>query len=123
MDEKRKLLETETPKHKKKSKRKGQPRADHKHKYKTVLLLREYMSKYFSDQATIHKHPTKVCVICGRVGYVDMSQYDLVEIPDDLPHRVYQRVIRDEESLEKWYVDDYFDKFAKKLEEFKHEKE
>lgn len=25
------------PKHKKKSKKKGQPRADHKHEYKTVL--------------------------------------------------------------------------------------
>lgn len=117
MNEKRALVENEVPKHKKKSKKKGQPRADHRHEYKTVLLLNEYENKYFPDQKNLRKRPTSVCVICGRVGDIDMSQYDLVEVPDDLPHKVYQRVIRDEESLEKWYVDGYFDKFAKKMEE------
>jgi hypothetical protein len=34
-----------------------------------------------------------------------------------MPYRIHERKIRDEESLEKWYVDDYFDKFAKKTEE------
>jgi hypothetical protein len=46
-----------------------------------------------------------------------MDMYDRVEIPDTLPYKIYERVIRDEESLEKWYADDYFDKFAKKLED------
>ena len=117
MDEKRKPFENEVPKHKKKSKKKGQPRADHKHEYKTVLLLKEYMNQYFPDKPTMHKLPTKVCVICGRIGNVDMDMYDLVEIKDMIPYKIHERVIRDEESLEKWYVDDYFDKFAKKMEE------
>ena len=38
MDEKRKPFENEIPKHKKKSKKKGQPRADHKHEYKEVVV-------------------------------------------------------------------------------------
>lgn len=69
------------------------------------------------DKKTLIKRPMKVCMICGRVADIDMSRYDLVEVNDDLPYRVHERVIRDEESLEKWYVDDYFDKFAKKMEE------
>ena len=58
-----------------------------------------------------------MCTICGRVGDVDMDQYDRVEVQDDLPYKTYRREIRDEDKLEKWYVDDYFDKFAKKMEE------
>jgi hypothetical protein len=120
MNEKRTLVENEVPKHKKKSKKKGQPRADHRHEYKTVLLLNEYENRYFPGQKSLLKSPTSVCVICGRVGDIDMSQYDLVEVPD-LPYRVSKRVIRDEDKLEKWYVDDYFDKFAKKMEEQENE--
>lgn len=122
MNEKRIPLENEAPKHKKKSKKKGQPRADHRHEYKTVLLLNEYEHKYFPGQKSLIKRPTSVCTICGRVGDIDMSQYDLVEVPN-LPYIVHQRVIRDEEYLEKWYVDDYFDKFAKKMEEQENEEE
>lgn len=106
-------IESEVPKYRKKSKKKGQPRADHKHEYKTALLLNEYENRYFPGDPTLYKRPAKVCMICGRVGDTDMSRYDLVEIPD-MPYRIHKRVIRDEESLEKWYVDDYFDKFAHK---------
>ena len=116
MIEKRVPLESEEPRHRKKSKKRGQPRADHKHEYKTVLLLNEYVNQYFPDKTTLTKRPTKVCVICGRVGDIDYEMYELVEM-HGMPYRIHERKIRDEESLEKWYVDDYFDKFAKKMEE------
>lgn len=118
MYEKKEPLENDIPKHRKKSKKKGQPRADHKHEYKTVLLLNEYEHAYFPGEKTLIKRPTKVCMICGRVGETDMSMYDHEEIPD-MPYRVYQRIIRNEDSLEKWYVEDYFDKTAKRVIEDK----
>lgn len=113
MNEKRIPFETDEPKHRKKSKNKGQPRADHKHEYKTVLLHRYFDNPFKTGEKDEHKLPVKVCMICGRVGNVDMSRYELVEI-SDMPYRIHKREIRDEESLEKWYVDDYFDKFAHK---------
>ena len=116
MNEKREPFENEVPKHRKKSKKKGQPRADHKHEYKTVLLLNEYVNQYFPDKPTLTKRPMKVCMICGRVCDIDYYRYDLVEM-HGMPYRIHERKIRDEESLEKWYVDDYLDKFAKKMEE------
>ena len=116
MNEKRVPFEVEEPRHKKKSKKKGQPRADHKHEYKTVLLLNEYVLNHFPDKPVLTKRPMKVCMICGRVGDIDYDQYDLVEM-HGMPYRIHEREIRNEESLEKWYVDDYFDKFAKKMEE------
>lgn len=116
MDVKRQPIENDEPRHRKKSKKKGRTRADHKHEYKTVLLLNEYENRYFPGEPTLYKRPTKVCMICGRVGDTDISWYDHEEIPD-MPYKIEKRVIRDEDSLEKWYVDDYFDKFAKKMEE------
>lgn len=116
MDAKRQPIENDEPRHRKKSKKRGQPRADHKHEYKTVLLLNKFVSDYFPDKERLIKRPAKVCMVCGRVGNTDFSQYDLVEIPD-MPYRICEREIRDEDKLEKWYVDDYFDKFAKKMEE------
>ncbi len=121
MIDREKQIVDEVPKHKKKSKKKGQPRADHKHEYKTVLLLNEYVNRYWPDKTTLYELPKKVCTICGRVGDTDMSMYDLVEIEDPLPYKIHKRVIRDKESLEKWYVDDYFDKFAKKMDGEEHE--
>ena len=111
MNNKRLPFEAEEPKHKKKSKKKGQPRADHKHQYKTVLLINEYENCYHPGETSTIKRPTRVCEICGRVGETDMSRYEYVEIPD-MPYRTHKRVIIDEDSLEKWYVDDYFDKFV-----------
>ena len=111
MNDKRMPFEAEEPRYKKKSKKKGRPRADHKHQYKTVLLINEYESCYRPGETSIIKRPTRVCEICGRVGETDMSRYEYVEIPD-MPYRTHKRVIIDEDSLEKWHVDDYFDKFA-----------
>lgn len=113
MNDKRMPFEVEVPKHKKKSKKKGRPRADHKHQYKTVLLINEYENPYRRGEVSIIKRPTKVCTICGRVGETDMSRYEYIEI-ENMPYRIHERAITDEESLEKWYVDDYFDKFAYK---------
>ena len=116
MNEKRIPFSDDEPKHKKKSKKRGQPRADHKHEYKTVLLLNEYVNQYFPDKPTMIKRPMKICVVCGRVGEVDFDQYDIVESSNSR-YLMHERKIRDEDALEKWYVNDYFDKFAKKMEE------
>lgn len=113
MNERRIPFENDVPKHKKKSKKKGQPRADHKHEYKTVLLHSYFDNPFKPGVKNECKQPVKVCMICGRVGNVDVGRYSRVEIPD-MPYRIHERVIRDEESLEKWYLDDFFDKFAHK---------
>ena len=116
MNEKREPFEDDVPKCRKKSKKKGQPRADHKHEYKTVLLLNEYVNRYFPGKPALSKQPTKICMVCGRVGDIDYDRYEMVEVHGMLC-RAHECEIKDEESLEKWYVDDYFDKFAKKMEE------
>lgn len=116
MDARRQSIENDEPRHKKKSKKKGRPRADHKHEYKTVLLLNEYENRYFPGKPMLYKRPTKVCMICGRIGDIDLSQYEVTDLPD-IKYRIREYTIRDEDSLEKWYVDDYFDKFAKKMED------
>lgn len=115
MNEKRNLIENEEPKHRKKSKKKGQPRADHKHEYKTVLLHRNFASLFDTESKSFSTTPTQVCTICGRIGYVDHDQYELVEIPN-MPYRIHEKVIKNKESLEKWYCDNFFDKFACKKE-------
>ena len=115
MNEKRTPLENEEPRHKKKARKKRHPRADHKHEYKTVLLLNVYDAHGNQGKRCIVS-PTKVCTICGRIGDVDMSQYDIVDIEGNLPYRMKRRVIRDEEKLEKWYTEGFLEKFAHKLD-------
>lgn len=108
-------IEAEVPKYRKKSKRKGQPRADHKHEYKTVLLHRNFASLFDDRHKSFSTTPTQVCTICGRIGYVDHDQYELVEIPN-MPYRIHEKAIRNKESLEEWCCDDFLDKFAYKKE-------
>lgn len=108
-------IEDEVPKYRKKSQKKGKPRADHKHEYKTVLLHRNFASLFDDNHKSFSTTATKVCAICGRIGYVDHDQYELVEI-SNMPYRIHEKVIKNKESLEKWYCDDYFDKFAHKKE-------
>lgn len=113
MNDKRTPFEVEVPKHKKKSKKKGLPRADHKHEYKSVLLHYYFDNPFKAGEKKEFKQPKKVCSICGRIGDTDMSRYEYLEVKN-MPYRTHERVIIDEDSLEKWYVDDFFDKFAHK---------
>ena len=106
MDEKRKPFENEVPKYKKKSTKKGQPRADHKHEYKDVVVHSWFDNPFKQNERNEHINIYEVCTICGRIGsYVtsyifqteeEMKKYDL-------------------KNMDHWYVDDYFDKFAKKM--------
>ena len=113
MNERRTPLEKEEPKHKKRSKKRGQPRADHKHEYKTVLLYLWSDPSWISGERTAYEVPKKVCMICGRVGDTDMNQYELVNAEEPIPYHTKKRVIKNPESLEIWDCD-FFGKFAKK---------
>ena len=98
-------LEKEEPKYKKKSKKKGRPRADHKHEYKHVLL-HEYMDNPFKPGIkNEYRREVEVCVLCGRIGKTIKSFFFEFEN------------VKYDNTLEKWYVEDCFDKFAKKMEE------
>lgn len=116
MNDKMNLIDNEIPVYKKKSKKKGQPRADHKHIYETVLLTRYYHFNTGELRTTESKQPTKVCTICGRIDYVDYdaSLYDIH--PDTaIKWRFVKDLSEKALSLPKWCVDG-FDKFAVKME-------
>ena len=103
MDEKRRPFENEVPKYKKKSKKKGQPRADHKHEHKEVVLHWWWDNPFKQGVKNEHTQICKVCAICGRVGeYVAEIFYEID--PDKY----------DVTKMEHWMVDDYFDKFVKR---------
>jgi len=117
MNEKRILLSDEAPKYKKKSNAKGLPRSKHKHIYETVLLHRKWNGTDFKTgkpKIEIIPIPTKVCTVCGRVSETDMdSKYYIQEKVDGLPFLYNEkRLSKQVEKLEKWYTEDYFDKFA-----------
>ena len=105
MDEKRKPFENKTPKYKKKSTKKGRPRADHKHEYKEVVVHSWFDNPFKQGERKESTEVCKVCTVCGRIGEyvtgmflaIDIEKYDIAK-------------------MEHWKVDDYFDKFAKKME-------
>ena len=115
-------FEDDVPAHRKKSKKKGQPRADHKHIYETVLLIRNY---HFNDFKTGRpkikqtSSPTKVCTVCGRIDDIDKNpKYYVNEPVHGLPFEVYKKELSEEAlALPKWMASDFFDKFAVKMEE------
>ena len=117
MNERRVPLTDEEPKHKKKSTAKGLPRSKHKHQYETVLLSHFYYHPdiHTGKEKTMEiRIPTKVCMICGRVEHTDRDPSYYIEIPSSHPwlgssKKLSERAL----NLPKWYVDDYFDKFAK----------
>lgn len=115
MNDKREAIVDEDPRYRKKAKRKGMPRADHKHEYKTVLLCRYYNNPLRPGERTAVTSATEVCEICGRIGYVDHDQYELVDLEGSYPYPMKKRQIRNEDKLEKWICEDYFDKFARKM--------
>jgi hypothetical protein len=111
------LIDDEVPAYKKKSKKKGQPRADHKHIYETVLLTRYYHFNLGEPRTSESKQPTKVCTICGRIDYVDYDEslYDVS--PDTNIKWAFVKALSEKAlGLPKWHAD-FFDKFATKVED------
>lgn len=108
------------PKHKKKSKAKGQPRANHKHEYKTVLLhsfvpLRRAGTIEEVERLTA----SRVCRICGRLNGIDPEQYEQKEVTPPSPYFSHftESCIKNPESLEDWYCDGFLAKFAYRSKE------
>lgn len=109
------FIDDETPAYKKKSKKKGQPRADHKHTYETVLLTRYYHFNFGEPRTSESKLPTKVCTICGRIDYVDYDESLYNIHPDTNIKWAFVKDLSEKAlSLPKWYVNE-FDKFATKM--------
>lgn len=120
MSNKTSFVDDEIPTYKKKSKKKGQPRADHKHAYETVLLTRYHHFNLGEPCVSEQKYPTKVCTICGRIAEIDKDESLYEAHPDlDIKHWMVWRKELSEKalSLPKWYANDYFDKFATKMED------
>jgi hypothetical protein len=119
MGDKTNLFDDEIPAYKKKSKKKGQPRADHKHTYETVLLTRYYHFNLGEPRTSESKQPTKVCTICGRIDEVDKDEslYEVHPDPTVKQWMVWRKDLSEKAlNLPKWCVDE-FDKFAIKVED------
>lgn len=117
MNDKRNLIDDEPSAYKKRAKKKGQPRADHKHTYETVLLTRYLHFNVGEPKTSERKQPTKVCTICGRIDYVDYDEslYDVH--PDTEIKWAFVKDLSEKAlNLPKWHVDG-FDKFAIKTED------
>ena len=111
------LIDDEIPTYRKKSKKKGQPRADHKHMYETVLLTRYYHFNLGEPRTSESKQPTKVCTICGRIDYVDDDESLYEMRPDNKIKWAWAKELSDKAlSLPKWHADGH-DKFATKTED------
>ena len=104
MNKKRMLLENEVPRHKKKSKKRGQPRANHKHEYKKVVLHSYWDNPFKQGVKNECQEVCEVCSVCGRIG-------------KNITGRFFERdkLEYNDANMEHWKVDDYFDKFAKKM--------
>ena len=114
------MIDDEVGKYKKRSTAKGQPRSKHKHKYETVLLIREseVPDLHTGKQKKIqNKFPTKVCQLCGRIDYVDQDpSYYNIDVVKGLPYHIYDKKLSEKaEMLTKWFCNS-FDKFAHKME-------
>ena len=113
------LINDEIPAYRKKSKKKGQPRADHKHVYETVLLTRYYHSNLGEPRTSEQVYPTKVCTICGRIDEIDKDEslYDVHPDPNVKRWMVWRKDLSEKaKGLPKWHAD-FFDKFATKMED------
>jgi hypothetical protein len=117
MGDKTKLIDDEIPAYRKKSKKRGQPRADHKHMYETVLLTCYYHFNFGEPRTSESRRPTKVCTICGRIADVDYdaSLYDVH--PDTNIKWAFTKELSEKAlNLPKWHAN-AFDKFATKIED------
>ena len=115
------IVENEIPKYKKKSQRKGLPRADHKHKYETVLLTRYYRHNNFKTgkpEIITEVIPYNVCSVCGRIKDRNKEEKYYKSNPKSCYFFIKEEHLTEEAlSLPKWYQDDYFDKFAHRKED------
>ena len=121
MNEKLYYPEEPEMRHRKKSRAKGQPRADHKHIYETVLLSSRYHGTDFKTgkpRITETKVPTKVCTICGRINHIDRDpKYYVHSYIPNLPFKTYKEELSEEAlRLPKWLAEDFWDKFAIKID-------
>lgn len=118
MNNKLDFIDDEIPAYRKKSKKKGQPRADHKHMYETVLLTRCHHFNFGELRTSESKRPTRVCTICGRIDDVDNDpSYYVRHKVSGIPFLAYEKDLSEKAlGLSKWYVDDY-EKFATKMED------
>ena len=122
MNDKMNLIDDDIPAYKKKSKNKGQPRSKHKHIYETVLLCHNWhYNDFHSGEPKVRQvmTPMKVCTICGRVDDVDKDpSYYIEKQITSLPWLMKKSELSEKAlNLPKWYTNDYFDKFAIKMEE------
>ena len=121
MNNKQYWPEEQETKHKKKAKSKGLPRADHKHIYETVLLTSRYHGTDFKtgkERISETILPTKVCIICGRISHTDRDpKYYVRNYISNLPFKTYKEELSEEAlSLPKWLAEDFWDKFAIKID-------
>ena len=124
MNEKRIPITEEIPKHKKKSNKKGLKRSDHKHIYETVLLHSRHTFKDWTtgkDRISESIYPTKVCSICGKIGYIDDdSSYYKTPTTNDKPAIYKKKELSDKAfELPKWEVNNFLEKFATKMNDDK----
>lgn len=107
---------SEKTKHKKKAEPTGQPRSKHKHLYETVLLKSYYTVPDFKTGKPVEGYtefPTKVCVICGRVDYIDQNP-EFYEEKTTYPFRFYTKELSAKaRALPKYHMK-RFEKFAQK---------
>lgn len=109
------FINDEIPAHKKKSKKKGLSRANHKHIYETVLLIRHL---HFHHGDSEYMIPTKVCMICGRIGKTDEDEILWEKSPDtSIPKWAIwgKELSKKALDLPKWEVEG-FGKFATRME-------
>ena len=114
-------IASEEAKYKKKSNVKGQPRSKHKHEYDTVLLHRLYRHtdyKTGADTTIDCAAPTKVCNMCGRIGNLDEDPSYYTNKPLAMIHFFVEEKDLSEKALAlpQWYCNDYFDKFANRMD-------
>jgi hypothetical protein len=103
------IIDDEVPKHKKKSKAKGLPRSNHKHKYITVALYVPIQIVGKEDVQSITKG--SVCEICGRIDDFGFG-WHIEHFRDTM--KTKERLLK---KYPKWYTNNMFDKFAKKIED------
>ena len=112
------MFDEEVGKYRKKSTAKGQPRSKHKHEYQTVLLQTYYTFNVGTPKTHVHEAPTRVCIICGRIDYIDDNPdyYISTTIPD-IPFRITHRSLSEKARSLTKYKANAFDKTAIKVEE------